>query len=45
MYMNVIIYVIQFSSDEFPEVLRGSIRQDQEGRFFEDFYRFYSYFR
>ncbi|XP_011614624.1 GATOR complex protein DEPDC5 isoform X2 [Takifugu rubripes] len=25
--------------DEFPEVLRGSIRQDQECRFFEDFYR------
>ncbi|XP_034038608.1 GATOR complex protein DEPDC5 isoform X2 [Thalassophryne amazonica] len=25
--------------DEFPEVLRGSIRQDHEGRFYEDFYR------
>ena len=27
------------SSEEFPEVLRGSIRQDHEGRFYEDFYR------
>uniref|UniRef100_A0A4W6EAG2 DEP domain containing 5, GATOR1 subcomplex subunit n=1 Tax=Lates calcarifer TaxID=8187 RepID=A0A4W6EAG2_LATCA len=25
--------------DEFPEILRGSIRQDHEGRFYEDFYR------
>ncbi|XP_069571970.1 GATOR1 complex protein DEPDC5 isoform X7 [Brachyistius frenatus] len=25
--------------EEFPEVLRGSIRQDHEGRFYEDFYR------
>uniref|UniRef100_A0A8D0AUJ9 DEP domain containing 5, GATOR1 subcomplex subunit n=1 Tax=Sander lucioperca TaxID=283035 RepID=A0A8D0AUJ9_SANLU len=25
--------------DEFPEILRGSIRQDPEGRFYEDFYR------
>ncbi|XP_078121012.1 GATOR1 complex protein DEPDC5 isoform X9 [Sander vitreus] len=25
--------------DEFPEILRGSIRQDAEGRFYEDFYR------
>ncbi|KAL7387477.1 hypothetical protein ABVT39_024082 [Epinephelus coioides] len=27
------------SIDEFPEILRGSIRQDHEGRFYEDFYR------
>ncbi|KAK7877173.1 hypothetical protein WMY93_032118 [Mugilogobius chulae] len=27
------------SIDEFPEVLRGSVRQDHEGRFCEDFYR------
>uniref|UniRef100_A0A8C5BDW1 DEP domain-containing protein n=1 Tax=Gadus morhua TaxID=8049 RepID=A0A8C5BDW1_GADMO len=27
------------SIEEFPEVLRGSIRQDHEGRFYEDFYR------
>ncbi|XP_012671329.1 GATOR complex protein DEPDC5 isoform X1 [Clupea harengus] len=27
------------SQDEFPEILRGSIRQDHEGRFYEDFYR------
>ncbi|KAL2100451.1 hypothetical protein ACEWY4_004845 [Coilia grayii] len=27
------------SMDEFPEILRGSIRQDHEGRFYEDFYR------
>lgn len=27
------------SIDEFPEALRGSIRQDHEGRFCEDFYR------
>uniref|UniRef100_A0A3Q4BZZ3 DEP domain-containing protein n=1 Tax=Mola mola TaxID=94237 RepID=A0A3Q4BZZ3_MOLML len=27
------------STDEFPEILRGSIRQDHEGRFYEDFYR------
>uniref|UniRef100_A0A8C9S1F0 DEP domain containing 5, GATOR1 subcomplex subunit n=1 Tax=Scleropages formosus TaxID=113540 RepID=A0A8C9S1F0_SCLFO len=25
--------------DDFPEILRGSIRQDHEGRFYEDFYR------
>uniref|UniRef100_A0A8C3A4G9 DEP domain containing 5, GATOR1 subcomplex subunit n=1 Tax=Cyclopterus lumpus TaxID=8103 RepID=A0A8C3A4G9_CYCLU len=25
--------------DEFPEILRGSIRQDHEGHFYEDFYR------
>lgn len=25
--------------DEFPEILRGSIRQNHEGRFYEDFYR------
>uniref|UniRef100_A0A4W5K5Z5 DEP domain containing 5, GATOR1 subcomplex subunit n=1 Tax=Hucho hucho TaxID=62062 RepID=A0A4W5K5Z5_9TELE len=25
--------------EEFPEILRGSIRQDHEGRFYEDFYR------
>ncbi|XP_062284476.1 GATOR1 complex protein DEPDC5 isoform X2 [Scomber scombrus] len=25
--------------DEFPEILRASIRQDHEGRFYEDFYR------
>ncbi|XP_041847252.1 GATOR complex protein DEPDC5 isoform X2 [Melanotaenia boesemani] len=25
--------------DEFPEIMRGSIRQDHEGRFYEDFYR------
>ncbi|XP_026229880.1 GATOR complex protein DEPDC5 isoform X4 [Anabas testudineus] len=25
--------------DEFPEILRSSIRQDHEGRFYEDFYR------
>ncbi|XP_034743802.1 GATOR complex protein DEPDC5 isoform X10 [Etheostoma cragini] len=25
--------------DEFPEILRGSIRQDHDGRFYEDFYR------
>lgn len=40
--MHVVINMIQLSSDEFPELLRGSIRQNQEGRFFEDFYRFYS---
>ena len=28
------------SSDEFPEILRASIRQDHEGRFYEDFYRY-----
>ncbi|XP_030623111.1 GATOR complex protein DEPDC5 [Chanos chanos] len=27
------------SLDEFPEIQRGSIRQDHEGRFYEDFYR------
>lgn len=27
------------SMDEFPEILRGSIREDHEGRFYEDFYR------
>lgn len=27
------------SSEEFPEILRGSIREDHEGRFYEDFYR------
>ncbi|XP_066544990.1 GATOR1 complex protein DEPDC5 isoform X2 [Amia ocellicauda] len=27
------------SIDEFPEVLRGSVCQDHEGRFYEDFYR------
>ncbi|XP_029971281.1 GATOR complex protein DEPDC5 isoform X3 [Salarias fasciatus] len=27
------------SVEEFPEILRGSIRQDHEGRFYEDFYR------
>ncbi|XP_063066425.1 GATOR1 complex protein DEPDC5 isoform X2 [Engraulis encrasicolus] len=27
------------SMDEFPEILRGSVRQDHEGRFYEDFYR------
>ncbi|XP_069367183.1 GATOR1 complex protein DEPDC5 isoform X4 [Paralichthys olivaceus] len=27
------------SIDEFPEILRGSIRQDHEGQFYEDFYR------
>ncbi|XP_053293163.1 GATOR complex protein DEPDC5 isoform X5 [Pleuronectes platessa] len=27
------------SIDEFPEILRCSIRQDHEGRFYEDFYR------
>ncbi|XP_055008047.1 GATOR complex protein DEPDC5 isoform X2 [Boleophthalmus pectinirostris] len=27
------------SIDEFPEALRGSVRQDHEGRFCEDFYR------
>ncbi|XP_076876476.1 GATOR1 complex protein DEPDC5 isoform X2 [Brachyhypopomus gauderio] len=27
------------SLDEFPESQRGSIRQDHEGRFYEDFYR------
>lgn len=26
-------------SDEFPEILRGSIRQDHDGCFYEDFYR------
>ncbi|TNN31511.1 DEP domain-containing protein 5 [Liparis tanakae] len=26
------------SSDEFPEALRGFIRQDHEGHFYEDFY-------
>ncbi|XP_074544600.1 GATOR1 complex protein DEPDC5 isoform X2 [Halichoeres trimaculatus] len=25
--------------EEFPEILRGSIRSDHEGRFYEDFYR------
>ncbi|CAJ1087364.1 GATOR complex protein DEPDC5 isoform X5 [Xyrichtys novacula] len=25
--------------EEFPEILRGSIRHDHEGRFYEDFYR------
>ncbi|XP_047445708.1 GATOR complex protein DEPDC5 isoform X5 [Mugil cephalus] len=25
--------------EEFPEILRGSIRQDHEGRYYEDFYR------
>ncbi|XP_054870246.1 GATOR complex protein DEPDC5 isoform X8 [Amphiprion ocellaris] len=25
--------------EEFPEILRGCIRQDHEGRFYEDFYR------
>ncbi|KAJ7987219.1 hypothetical protein DPEC_G00336480 [Dallia pectoralis] len=25
--------------EEFPEILRGSVRQDHEGRFYEDFYR------
>ncbi|XP_034071492.1 GATOR complex protein DEPDC5 isoform X8 [Gymnodraco acuticeps] len=25
--------------EEFPEILRGSIRQDHDGRFYEDFYR------
>ncbi|KAF7223401.1 GATOR1 complex protein DEPDC5 isoform X2 [Nothobranchius furzeri] len=25
--------------EEFPEILRGSIRQNHEGRFYEDFYR------
>ncbi|XP_029381606.1 GATOR complex protein DEPDC5 isoform X2 [Echeneis naucrates] len=25
--------------DEFPDILRSSIRQDHEGRFYEDFYR------
>ncbi|XP_026005701.1 GATOR complex protein DEPDC5 [Astatotilapia calliptera] len=25
--------------EEFPEILRGSIREDHEGRFYEDFYR------
>ncbi|XP_048875653.1 GATOR complex protein DEPDC5 isoform X2 [Brienomyrus brachyistius] len=27
------------SMDDFPEILRGSVRQDHEGRFYEDFYR------
>uniref|UniRef100_A0A8C4YDC9 GATOR1 complex protein DEPDC5 n=1 Tax=Gopherus evgoodei TaxID=1825980 RepID=A0A8C4YDC9_9SAUR len=27
------------SIDEFPEIHRGSIRQDHEGRFYEDFYK------
>uniref|UniRef100_A0A3B3QHQ1 DEP domain containing 5, GATOR1 subcomplex subunit n=1 Tax=Paramormyrops kingsleyae TaxID=1676925 RepID=A0A3B3QHQ1_9TELE len=27
------------SMDDFPEILRGSLRQDHEGRFYEDFYR------
>uniref|UniRef100_A0A3P8X2B6 DEP domain containing 5, GATOR1 subcomplex subunit n=1 Tax=Cynoglossus semilaevis TaxID=244447 RepID=A0A3P8X2B6_CYNSE len=27
------------SIDEFPEILRGSIRQDHDGCFYEDFYR------
>lgn len=27
-------------SDEFPETHRASIRQDHEGRFYEDFYKY-----
>lgn len=33
------LHHLSCSSDEFPEILRGSIRQDHEGRFYEDFYR------
>lgn len=33
------LHRLSCSSDEFPESLRGSIRQDHEGRFYEDFYR------
>uniref|UniRef100_A0AAY4ACE2 DEP domain-containing protein n=1 Tax=Denticeps clupeoides TaxID=299321 RepID=A0AAY4ACE2_9TELE len=32
-------FYIAKTIDEFPEILRGSIRQDHEGRFYEDFYR------
>ncbi|KAF3858842.1 hypothetical protein F7725_012043 [Dissostichus mawsoni] len=33
------VTVVLFSQ-EFPEILRGSIRQDHDGRFYEDFYRY-----
>ncbi|XP_020502676.1 GATOR1 complex protein DEPDC5 isoform X3 [Labrus bergylta] len=32
-------FYIANTIEEFPEILRGSIRQDHEGRFYEDFYR------
>lgn len=34
-----------YCTDEFPEVLRSSIRQDHEGRFYEDFYRLPTFFK
>ncbi len=37
-YQYIVINTVSVS-DEFPEILRGSIRQDHEGRFYEDFYR------
>uniref|UniRef100_A0A8C7FU64 DEP domain containing 5, GATOR1 subcomplex subunit n=1 Tax=Oncorhynchus kisutch TaxID=8019 RepID=A0A8C7FU64_ONCKI len=34
-----VLFFFPPSVEEFPEILRGSIRQDHEGRFYEDFYR------